>query len=419
MNIEEIFDNIADKSIKISRYWEENKIKSKYIIKDIEYNFFSNKNADFVSKLAYFYALDKRINTRYNNILKILFRFFQWKKETNLLNKIKQFLKCPTYLDSQSIILQKTNDYINGSDCFGSDNNNNGLQLHNKNNDKTIIKDKKETCKPTENAKNLDDNKIEKNEHNSVVEDGVVEVSDNNEEVKEPQYYNINQDSLDVEAEHKSNIIVDGAQNNRNVEKREHIEIPKEDLLKADGIQSIKNKSNIKSNGTVNSFKSTPNTENLTIKNTEIKNTENLDTIVDGYNNNNILRDFAPPPEASNNVVDINLDVRQDSHSKTQVVFNANANQNAQTRTINNDIITEQQKNEIVGEEISKMSEKDIQAIKEVMQAELDRQMNIAEENGDVHKMPISIKEAISPTTNEKSEVQTNKTTNSVLNNKK
>lgn len=52
MYSEEIFGNIAEKAIKINRYWQDNKASSKSIRSEIE-RVFKNEDSDFIDKAAY------------------------------------------------------------------------------------------------------------------------------------------------------------------------------------------------------------------------------------------------------------------------------------------------------------------------------------------------------------------------------
>lgn len=413
MNIEEIFDDIAGKAIEIDCRWRDDNISSKAIRKEIEHNFFQNDKADFIVRFAYFYALEKRIKARYGNILKRLFRYFQWKKETALLFKIKRFLRCPEYFDAQSIILQKIEDKLNGEDCFESDNTNkNGLKLQNKT-DKTLDKKGKEEQNPEESLKNSNADPIDK-ARQTESEYGFFEKENDGDEVSlSPEFYDVNRDDPIRPKDSTDNTVsCDAASVKRNDEVREHIEISKDDLIKFDSRKVINDKSAVKNNAVKAEVKPLPKQSVA-----QVKSNESIKTECDFVDNAKRIETNSTE-QATRYVADINVDAVKVSNAKAQDNLNVYFDKYPQTKDIGDYNTYERQKSEIAGEEISKISEEDMQAIKDIMQEEINKQMSIAEERGEIYEMPLGIKEALAQPIAEKSEVQTNKTNDTILNKK-
>lgn len=426
MNIEEMFDEISKRATEINKYWKENRVSSKKIRKEIEYNFFHNKTADFYLRFAHFYALENRIDERYNGFLKTLFRFFSWKNETKLLSKIKRFLKYPDHLDAKSIIIEKCDDMANEKTYLKKNSENkDGLKVDKKIQDE-IIKHG-ETIKENafENEKFVSDLKeethgeiLQKKDENKdsyvqgediIVLDEVKATTDKDTE-KQSQFYNINQEQLTNKQELGNKGKIDVKNNKDFFETREKIEISKDDLLntKPSVHNSEKTTKEIKvANNSFSQIQENASKNNEIFAKNENNNADNI------KNKDNFI------PQYEHLKSDINFNNTLHNLDEKKESINVNYNKLSQNNEINNYKISEQQKSEIIAEEISKLSEQELQSIKNFMQEEMDKQMKIAEEKGDIYKMPISIKEVIDSKTSEKSEVQSNKSNDSVLKNNK
>lgn len=414
MSIEKMFDEILDKSIMILDFWADYKVSSKNIRKEIEYSFFHNENMDFANKLAYFYALDQRIKYRYDSFFKILFRFFSWKKETKLLTIMKMFLKCPDSSDSKSIILKKSEDFLNGEDCFDSNKNKrNGLKPKNREQEKKLTKLTKEIQQNDFKELERKVETEEKKNEDFVLEEKELEKTETQAEkaTNADEYVNINQEPLKDEFETKKN-------NQQIVQEkvtRERFEVPKEDLQKFEKQPLTQNKIILKTENVKEKTAKNIVFESQTAQkdeNNNILKSENL--ILDSTKKQN---DFIPQYEQLSKTQDAGVLEKRSEILRTEDAVKNYRNPNLQSENLSNKTY-EQQKNEIVGEEISKFSEKDIQSIKEVLQEEMNKQMNIAEEKGEIFKMPLSIKEVIDQKPIEKSQAQTAKSQNTALKNK-
>lgn len=419
MVIEEMLDDIFRETADITNYWKENSFSSKKIRKEVEYNFFRNEKIEISKKFAYFYGLDKRIREKYSNILKILIKYFPWKNESKLLSKIKKFLKCPDFTDVKSIILKKSEDIINGENCFiNNSNNKNGLTLQSNLKDKIVKqKDKvieSEILNKENNVKNVKDIKANRLMQDSGLDDMHLEFKD--EKVKtvayDQNFYNLNQEQFNNDVV-ENDIIVNNEMNTR-----EKIEIPKDELFHFDDIDVPKRNQNIKVDAIEQKINQKQVIEKTSIKNNEINEKKDNIFIVD---NNRKQDNKIAYYDQQQNSISNNLDTVKKPQTFARKEENLNNYYNKTNQNnVNNYKITEQQRGKIAGEEIAKISEKDMQAIKDVMQEEMNRQMKIAEERGEVYKLPISIKEIIDPKVSEKSEVQINQVQqNSVLRNKK
>lgn len=360
----EMFNKILNLTASISESWKTNNLSSKKVRKQVENNFFHNNNADFASKFAYFYALDTRINTRYNNFLKILFRFFSWKKETKLLLKIKRFLNCFDSINSKTIILQKIDNFLSGENCFDAGENTNGKQHKQK------IRNK---IKPKQN-KNLD-NKIQ-----AIAKNDDITNEKDEPKSKEKAEQNLNEndaellDKEDKGISEKLNILDDKSFALNNAVKqtdvsfinktsvREKIEIPKQDLISEQKFNVKKNnqKTNHESLGNKPIGKQND-VKNLTeINDCEFLITENNRQKIDEKTNK-----IEPYFQQQDSIEKYKTE-RNDGNcfSKTDKI-NHFFEKNLQEVRVS-DKSYEQQKNEILTENISKLSEKDVQQIKDL-----------------------------------------------------
>lgn len=426
MDIEEIYKEIFNKTTKLNNCWNGDSIPSRKIRREIEYNFFHNDKIDFINKFAYFYALDNRIKARYNNILKILLRYFSWERETKLLSKIKQFLNCFDYEDTKSIILKKSEDFVNGKNCF-EDNSSNGQGLKSHGN----VQDK-QNKQDSEILKDDEQTQIDKQIENNTLNEEITNVDDNDKNVDKSKQDLEFKDKNFAVIENKAEEVLNGLETkkqDKNLQKdfmlknnsikqdnvtREKIEIPKNDLLYTKNINSTSINENIGNNK--QEIK-----ENLNQSdNIQTKDSDTIAKQEDIFVDNKEQEDKTIFYEQlQNNIINKSLDNKQNDFVKTNDSINNYSDKNSQIEIVDKYKNYQQQENEIAGEEISKISEKDMQLIKDIMQEEINKQMDIAEEKGDVYKMPISIKEVINSKTFEKSEVQVNKTHNTVLKNNK
>lgn len=76
-----------------SSRWKKERISSRRIVKEVQGAI--AKSARSAESFAYFLALQRRVDERYDSLLKTFFRFFAWKRETALLSEIRSRLKLP------------------------------------------------------------------------------------------------------------------------------------------------------------------------------------------------------------------------------------------------------------------------------------------------------------------------------------
>lgn len=332
-----------------------------------------------------------------------------------MLAKIKQFLNYPECTNSRLIILQKCENYIKGEDCFESNNNSaGGRKLQNKQQEKSLGK----------NAKHLETNLLkqemnideQENAFSKAPQETKQEnITDKNIESKqnlnEPNFHYIYQSPLSNEIEIENNVpeIKDNSS-------REKIEITKEELLNSDK-KILKTIGNIKNNNLVGiKYNSNNYIDNIPQK-SSANITKSANIFID--NNKKQLEESVFYEQPQDKILDQNFIEKANNTGNKETVINNYNNERLQTYTKRNNNTSIQEQSKIINDEIAKISEKDMQAIKDYMQEEMDKQMLIAEQNGEVYKMPISIEEAISKPNTEKSEVQVARPQNPVLKNKK
>lgn len=420
MSVEDIFDEIFKKAEYINDCWNNNGVSSKGVRKETEYNFFHNKNIKFADKCAYFYALENRIKQRYNGIFKILFRYFSWKKETKLLGRIKQFFSFPDNSDAKRIILEKSEEFLNGQDCFGGNNNKNGLKLQST--EQENKQEKEQENKQEKSEEKTDDGK-EKNSDEIKKDFKDKTVADNKQGAEKDNATNLKQaDANPTKTDTNGSPLNENEKTfnekptetakktdqtdllKQNVATREKLEIPKSDLLNFSKVKTTKFAENLKKENSENKINSKQFADNNAMQ-------KNNDFVLlqENFSQTKKQDDFIPQYELlnkSNTNSDINS--KQVNFIRTEDAIKGNYDKNSLSDSVKNYQISERQKNEIIGAEISKISEEDLQSIKDFMQEEINRQMDVAEERGEVYKMPISIKEVIPPESSEKSQAQVN-----------
>lgn len=435
MEIEEIYGAIFDKAKDIQSGWQRNKYSSKKIRNEIKFNFFRNKKVDFIEKMANFYAFYCRFCARYNNVFKIFFRYFSWKKDSKLLGKIKQFLKCPDQQEAREIILLAAQRWAGGDDLFDvAADNKNGVTLQNANKaadneqDKTRshenVKTIKDEVKLVDKESNIAcdtscDNAKDDMGRDLAARDGVdmlpgelldAQKDKENAAQFDTNFYHLNQEPLDIAP--RANY------NKGEGTTRERLEISNtfdkpcgkvgtKKLVKSVDAKVIENGAE---NMYVDNAPAPAQAAGRGNNATQVTGKADIATQCDK------LAENAPAQKDGGLRFD-----RQKTTISTQKIDETRRGENennylsriAQAERKNE--ISERQRGEIAGEEIAKISEKDMQAIKDYMQEELNRQMDIAEKNGEIYKMPLTVSEAIPPVTKEKSAVSYAKCDTSTL----
>ena len=97
--LNECTDSVIKRGYEIYDEWIEKKHDSRKIVASAERTvklFKNRKTMDaFIDALAYLFALDIRIKEKYNNILRCLFSYFSWRRETRALSFLKTALNIP------------------------------------------------------------------------------------------------------------------------------------------------------------------------------------------------------------------------------------------------------------------------------------------------------------------------------------
>ena len=92
-------DNAIKRGFEIHDGWINKKLDSRKIVASAHsaVKLFNKRKtmAAFIEALAYLFALDAHIKEKYNNILRCLFAFFSWRRETRALNSLKNELNIP------------------------------------------------------------------------------------------------------------------------------------------------------------------------------------------------------------------------------------------------------------------------------------------------------------------------------------
>ena len=93
-------DSVIRRGFEIYDEWSDKKLSSRQIVASVQNEVKllrkKRKNIDaFINALAYLFALDTRIKERYNTVLRCLFSFFSWRRETRALEFLKSALNIP------------------------------------------------------------------------------------------------------------------------------------------------------------------------------------------------------------------------------------------------------------------------------------------------------------------------------------
>ena len=98
-NLNQYTDNVINRGYEIYDEWIDKKHNSHKIVASAEnaVKLFKKRKTmvAFIDALAYLFALDTRIKENYNNILRCLFSFFSWRRETRALVSLKSELNIP------------------------------------------------------------------------------------------------------------------------------------------------------------------------------------------------------------------------------------------------------------------------------------------------------------------------------------
>lgn len=82
--------------------WKKERISSRRIVKEVQGAI--AKSARSAEAFAYFLALQRRVDERYDSLLKTFFRYFSWRRETALLSQVRSRLKLPQDMRAERAI---------------------------------------------------------------------------------------------------------------------------------------------------------------------------------------------------------------------------------------------------------------------------------------------------------------------------
>lgn len=396
-----MFEQIVVDAKKLSDYWNQNKISSKKVRKDVEFNFFKNKKSQFSTRFVYFYALDNRIKQKYSNIFKRFFRHSAWKKDTHLLSRMKTFLSYPNSADAEQIVIDELQNFLNGEDCFDSNNKRNGKHLKNgrfkqdgKQKNQTVSKNNKIDVKNLKN--NLNDLGYEQDEaeNDSPEKDSVFEPNIND---KNPEPL-MDETELEFVTEHD-------AEKDEVQQTREHLEIEKESLTAFNN--SKQNVFEVKT-PELNPAKIVENNSPAPAVNEKVETKmQNISAPPSAQQD----RKITPLSSTSTNSQErINITINQAKNTLQEQIKDTtqNINDKAKFFMTTNDKNPESlpdesffrqqnhddQDSSIIRDEIAKLSEQDIQDIKRVEEQQLEQQSQQAIQNREIEHLSINLQQA-------------------------
>ena len=124
---------VIERGYAIYDEWNKNKYKSRKIVNSVQMAVAStnakNTPGARIEALAQLFALDLRIEERYNTLAKCIFLYFSWRRETGAFKRLKGLLKMPEGNDFRALIeieLERLRQNINVNKTEGSDKNTRG-----------------------------------------------------------------------------------------------------------------------------------------------------------------------------------------------------------------------------------------------------------------------------------------------------
>lgn len=159
-------DNAIKRGYEIYDEWIEKKHDSRKIVASAERTvklFKNRKTMDaFIDALAYLFALDMRIKEKYNNILRCLFSYFSWRRETRALSFLKTALNIPLcdtdIRDLIAVEIEKVAEKLeSGWDEDGDDETHGGKRNGKSEEDEVATDEKVQEQEPEEKAEEITD----------------------------------------------------------------------------------------------------------------------------------------------------------------------------------------------------------------------------------------------------------------------
>ena len=101
-------DGVIARGYEIYDGWNDKKYSSRQIVSDINSVIANAKNKKSyktsIESLAHFFALDMRLKEKYTGLLKRIFSYFSWRRETRSLLALMQVLNIPRSMDARTAI---------------------------------------------------------------------------------------------------------------------------------------------------------------------------------------------------------------------------------------------------------------------------------------------------------------------------
>lgn len=228
-------NSVIERGYAIYDEWNNKKYKSRDIVNRVE-NAVAVTNAKKTSSsrveaLSYLFALDLRINERYNNIIKCIFLYFSWKRETSAFKRLRDMLRLPEGHDVRALIeieLERIRSNIDVETAGADKNSRGGKSIGLSSEESTAEKSEQQTETVAEEAleENIDNEKDdEKNEKNEEI-DKENSIEKSNKENKEETVEEQKQEQMPNEADEKTQKESDGSVS------REKIDIKQENFYK-------------------------------------------------------------------------------------------------------------------------------------------------------------------------------------------
>ena len=164
--INQYTDNAIKRGYEIYDEWIEKKHDSRKIVASAERTvklFKNRKTMDaFIDALAYLFALDMRIKEKYNNILRCLFSYFSWRRETRALSFLKTALNIPLcdtdIRDLIAVEIEKVAEKLeSGLDEDGDDETHGGKRNGKSEEEAVATEEKAQEQEPEEKAEEITD----------------------------------------------------------------------------------------------------------------------------------------------------------------------------------------------------------------------------------------------------------------------
>ena len=153
-------DSVIKHGYSIYDEWKEDKISSREIVSRVE-NVISaikqnKRRSASLDALATLFALDLRIHEKYNNIIRCIFSYFSWRRETRVFKLLKNSLLIPeSAKDIRSAIevkLQLLREKIETDEAEDGDDETHGGRRNGKAKEDVVTQEKKQEQSPEEKA---------------------------------------------------------------------------------------------------------------------------------------------------------------------------------------------------------------------------------------------------------------------------